>query len=281
MGSDHASALIRRPRGGWGPERRQACLSFTFDHLGEANEIEQGRWPVGKPVGQHPSVTAALPRLLALLERFGQAATFFVEGWNALVYPGVLRQIADAGHEIGYHGWRHEKWSTLQPAEERRLVRIGMTELRRLGLPVSGFRTPGGGHTAATVEAMQAFGLTYLSDEGVTPGLRPDGIVQLPYRWRVVDAFYFSDRLGDLRQEHGESAEPVASARFQIGLDDAIQHAVDDGDAISLVFHPFLLRAHDDDRWEVLERALARAVADSRIWTVPNGVLASWIRSAV
>lgn len=281
--TEHAaptSAHPWRPANGWGPDRRRAAVSLTFDHLGEANEIEQGRWPAGKPIGQHPSVTTALPRLLALLARHGLKGSFFVEGWNALVYPDALRQIVEHGHELGYHGWRHEAWSALTPAEEHRLVGIGMRELRRLDLPVSGFRTPGGGHTRATLEALRAHGLRYVSDEGVAAGVRPDGIVQLPYQWRAVDAFYFSDRLGSLRQQHGETAEPLLPERFRAALDRAIEDVIEQGDTLSVLFHPFLLPVEAGDRWAIVEATAQRLAEDARVWCVPNGVLAAWLLEA-
>lgn len=46
-------------------------------------------------------------RLLEILERAGARATFFVLGWVAEKHPGVVRAIADAGHEVASHGWAH------------------------------------------------------------------------------------------------------------------------------------------------------------------------------
>lgn len=47
------------------------------------------------------------PEVLAILERTGIKCTFFVLGREVLKYPAVLRRVADAGHEIGIHGFDH------------------------------------------------------------------------------------------------------------------------------------------------------------------------------
>ncbi len=45
--------------------------------------------------------------VLNLLERAKVTATFFVLGWNAERYPHLVREIAQAGHEIASHGYAH------------------------------------------------------------------------------------------------------------------------------------------------------------------------------
>jgi peptidoglycan-N-acetylglucosamine deacetylase len=45
--------------------------------------------------------------LLDILASHGARATFFVIGRHAEKHPGVLKRIADEGHEIGNHTWSH------------------------------------------------------------------------------------------------------------------------------------------------------------------------------
>ena len=54
-------------------------------------------------------------RLLRLLERYDVRATFFVLGYVADQYPALIRSIDAAGHEIGVHGYEHEKIHHLTP----------------------------------------------------------------------------------------------------------------------------------------------------------------------
>jgi polysaccharide deacetylase family protein (PEP-CTERM system associated) len=46
-------------------------------------------------------------RLLEIFQRARTRATFFVLGWVAERFPALVTRIADAGHEIGSHGYAH------------------------------------------------------------------------------------------------------------------------------------------------------------------------------
>src|ERR1700704_2598411 len=48
------------------------------------------------------------PRLLKLFERFGIKTTWFIPGHSIETFPAQMRAVADAGHEIGIHGYSHE-----------------------------------------------------------------------------------------------------------------------------------------------------------------------------
>ena len=57
---------------------------------------------------QHPSrVVANTERLLALFERRGVSATFFILGWVAERHPSLIRRIVAGGHEVASHGCLH------------------------------------------------------------------------------------------------------------------------------------------------------------------------------
>jgi len=46
-------------------------------------------------------------RTLDLFEEAGVKATFFILGCVALQFPGLIRRIADRGHEVASHGYQH------------------------------------------------------------------------------------------------------------------------------------------------------------------------------
>lgn len=48
-----------------------------------------------------------IDRLLALFDRHGAKATFFVLGWLADRYPAMVRRIVAGGHELSSHGYSH------------------------------------------------------------------------------------------------------------------------------------------------------------------------------
>lgn len=54
-------------------------------------------------------------RLLDLLDSHSVKGTFFVLGWVAQRHPGLIREIADRGHEIASHGMSHTLVYTQTP----------------------------------------------------------------------------------------------------------------------------------------------------------------------
>src|SRR6185295_3926419 len=58
-------------------------------------------------------------RILELFAEHGTKATFFVLGWVAERFPSLTRRIADAGHEIGCHGFSHQRLHVLTPIQFR------------------------------------------------------------------------------------------------------------------------------------------------------------------
>jgi len=80
-------------------------------------------------------------RLLDLFEESGVHATFFVLGWVGERRPGLLRLIADRGHEVASHGYSH----TLVHDQNRQEFHREAVLSRRIlqdgsGQPVLGYR---------------------------------------------------------------------------------------------------------------------------------------------
>jgi polysaccharide deacetylase family protein (PEP-CTERM system associated) len=92
---------------------------------------------------QPSRVEPATNLLLELLGRHGVQGTFFVLGWVAKRTPGLVRRIADAGHEIGSHSWSHPRISRLTPDQFRQELRTSRAILEdQSGQRVLGFRAP-------------------------------------------------------------------------------------------------------------------------------------------
>jgi polysaccharide deacetylase family protein (PEP-CTERM system associated) len=82
-------------------------------------------------------------RLLALLDEHGVTATFFVLGHVAHRYPGLIRRIGAAGHEIGVHGYWHRKVHSLSPERFADELDQAMQALEPLiSKPIIGHRAP-------------------------------------------------------------------------------------------------------------------------------------------
>ena len=205
-----------------GPDAQRASVSVTFDNLGEAADLERGLWPESEPLGRHFSVRRMLPRILGMLDELGLRATFFVEGLNAELYPKALLEIANSGHELGYHGWRHELWPNLSPSDEARLLAQGVHKMDELGVRPRGFRPPGGRLTPSSPELLENLGFTHCSPAGLGIGFLGN-VVVLPFEWRLVDAYYYLPRFGGLRETVTGSSEPMSPFRFRETLSSPLQ----------------------------------------------------------
>jgi peptidoglycan-N-acetylglucosamine deacetylase len=250
---------------------RDAVL-LSFDNLGEAADLERHGAPAPGP---HPSVTVGLPHALDALAALDLRATFFVEGLNAELHPQALRDIAAAGHEVGLHGWRHERWDALAPDEEDVLLSRGLAALAGLGLQVEGFRPPGGALGPHTLEALAAHGLHWCSPAG-EHAARTAGVARLPFRWPAVDAYHRLESFTDRRTAWGDRAA-VASAREAA---DALIGALDapGDDPLVVILHPFLMLEDDEvaQARRVLEH-LAEQVAAGTRWVAPGRELATLV----
>jgi len=58
------------------------------------------------------------PRLLELFRRFAIKTTWFIPGHSIETFPEQMAQVAEAGHEIGVHGYSHENPIARTPAQE-------------------------------------------------------------------------------------------------------------------------------------------------------------------
>jgi len=105
---------------------------------------------------------ASTIRLLDLLSQHRAHGTFFILGWTAERHPKLVRRIAEAGHEIGSHGYSHELIYNLSPEAFRQEVRRTRQLLQDLsGQEVIGYRAP-----SYTVVARTTWALEVLAEEG-------------------------------------------------------------------------------------------------------------------
>jgi peptidoglycan/xylan/chitin deacetylase (PgdA/CDA1 family) len=267
----------KAPSDTWGPDAQQAVVSVTFDNLGEAADLERGLWPENEPLGRHFSVKRMLPRILGMLDELGLRTTFFVEGLNAELYAEALLEIANAGHQLGYHGWRHEYWPNLSPSEEARLLERGVHKMDELGIRPRGFRPPGGRLTSSSLELLENLGFTHCSPAGLGIGFLAN-LVVLPFEWRLIDAYYYLPRFGGLRKSATGSSEPLSPSRFRETLSAALQGVVRDGGHLTLLFHPFL--EEQEDRFEIMRGVLEELrdlAEEGLVWCAPYRDVVSWV----
>jgi polysaccharide deacetylase family protein (PEP-CTERM system associated) len=90
-----------------------------------------------------PRVEHNTRRLLELCEEHEVKGTWFVLGWVAERWPDLVRDIRDAGHELGTHGQDHRRVTTLTPEEFRQDIRRSKRTIEDVaGVEVIGYRAP-------------------------------------------------------------------------------------------------------------------------------------------
>jgi peptidoglycan/xylan/chitin deacetylase (PgdA/CDA1 family) len=228
-------------------------IVLTIDNLGEANELERGTWDGSAALGHHPSVTVALPRLLATLHEHGLTATFCVEAINCRLNPEAVLSIVAHGHEIAAHGYRHEQWASLGPDRESEILARSRLAYEALGLRPEGFRPPGGGLTPDTPRLLREHGFTWASPERASIPTAPDpgAPAWVPFVWQDVDALYLMDTFAGLRRRRGLSQAPVSA----VGAFRALESALGATGRRTVVLHPFLML--DPAWWQQVQRFLA------------------------
>jgi polysaccharide deacetylase family protein (PEP-CTERM system associated) len=88
-------------------------------------------------------VGANTDRLLQMFDEAGVTATFFILGWVAERFPGLVRRIARQGHEIASHGYAHQLVYELTPEQFRADVARAKAVIEHAsGQMVSGYRAP-------------------------------------------------------------------------------------------------------------------------------------------
>lgn len=83
------------------------------------------------------------PRLLKLFERMGVPSTWFVPGHSLETFPDEMRQVVDAGHEIGAHGYAHENPIAMDADQERDVLLRSIELIEKIsGRPPRGYVAP-------------------------------------------------------------------------------------------------------------------------------------------
>lgn len=138
-------------------------------------------------------------RILGLFAEHGVKATFFTLGWVAERYPGLVKRIVEAGHELACHGYSHIRVTEQTPEEFREDVSRSKAILEDIsGSPVIGYRAASysiGAKNLWALDVLDELGFRYSSSiypvkhdlygmpEAPRFGFHPgghDGLLELP-----------------------------------------------------------------------------------------------------
>ena len=118
-----------------------------------------------------PRVERNVKRILELFARYDAKATFFVLGWIAKKFPRLVQEIANAGHEIGSHGYKHKRLQILTRDEFRQDIRESVAVLTdQIHGPIRCYRAPSFSIVNSTMWALDILGEAGISfDSSVFP----------------------------------------------------------------------------------------------------------------
>ncbi len=144
----------------------------------------------------------------AVIDLFAAAdvkATFFTLGWVASRYPGLMRRIVEAGHEVASHGWDHIRVFTMTPdAFADDLIRTRKTLEDATGTAVTGYRAP-----SFSIDKRTPWAHQVLADAGYTYSSSVAPVVHDHYGWPEAPRFAFRPVAGSDLIEL-----PVTTAKF-------------------------------------------------------------------
>ena len=259
-----------------GGARVAVALSFDSDH--ETIPLRDKETQPGKlSQGEYGSRVGA-PRILSLLQRRNIPASFFMPAVSALLHPEEARSYTDAGHEVGIHGWIHERNMLLSPADERDLALRSADTLERVaGQRPVGIRTPSWDFSDATLPIIREMGLLYDSSlmaddepyEVLADG-QPTGLVELPVEWIRDDAVYFPmDRYTGLR--------PYTPPRGALTIwQDEFDGAYAERGLFQLTMHPHITGHRS--RMAILEALIDHIAGHEGVWWATHAQIAAYVR---
>ncbi|MDO0929644.1 polysaccharide deacetylase [Streptomyces sp. TG1A-8] len=263
------------PRAWPGGARMAVALSFDPDHEtlslreGDTSPGAMGRGEFGSRVGSR--------RILRLLDEHQIPATFFIPAVSALLHPQEVKAYAAAGHEIGAHGWIHERNALLSREDEYELTRRSADVLESLvGQRPIGIRTPSADFSDSTVEILQDLGFKYdsslMADDmpyEILSNGQSTGLVEVPMEWIRDDAPYFMmTRFGPHR--------PYTTPRAWVEImKDEFDSAYADGAVFQLVCHPHIIGHRS--RMLVLRELVEHMKAHENVWYATHGEVADYV----
>ncbi|WP_353073460.1 polysaccharide deacetylase family protein [Tunturiibacter gelidoferens] len=120
---------------------------------------------------------------LPILQSRAIKAWFFITtGWTGQ-RPGYmgwqeLRELQQAGQQIGAHGWSHALLTHCDPAQlHKELVEARLTLEDKLGVPVTGMSLPGGRSNQRVLDACREAGYTKVFTSVPRPEPHPTGTI--------------------------------------------------------------------------------------------------------
>ena len=186
-----------------------------------------------------PSI--AVPRLMEIFRRLELRLTFFIPGWVIETYPAAIELIVSNGHEVGLHGYMHERSNQLTRDEEAGVLARSLDAYsKRIGGRPRGWRAPGFAFSKHSLDLLVDAGFDYdssLMGDDIPYSIQGTSgrLVELPTDWTLDDwPYYMHNR--DFGYTMPISAPARAMEVFRAEFDAAHTY----GALWISVWHPFL-----------------------------------------
>ncbi len=227
------------------PGGARCAVAFTFDMDAESLLHMRHRDAAPDLVGASSALRygprIAVPRLIRIARHFDLPMTFFVPGWCVETYDDAVRLLAGEGHEIGHHGWLHERPNTLSPEDEEKVLLRGIEAIERVtGAPPRGYRAPAYAISGRTAPLLVAHGFDYdatLLGDDVPYMIDCEGgdLVELPTDYALDDWPQYV-HMGEFGMAMPIRSPDRALEVFRAEFDAAHRH----GGLWVSIFHPFV-----------------------------------------
>ncbi|WP_138160611.1 polysaccharide deacetylase family protein [Peptoniphilus catoniae] len=133
--------------------------------------------------------------ILEVLDKYQVKGTFYIPGQVAKANPDMVKKIDSLGHEIGNHGYDHERFVEKTEAEQIEIIeRAQDTFYNIIGRKPSGFRTPSGDWANNTPEILIREGFKYSSsmrgdDKPYYTKIngKTTDLIEIPSKWEMDD----------------------------------------------------------------------------------------------
>ena len=181
LGMDHDryawSPLPARPPVSWPGGKRVALVVMPTIQWFPLDMTATPFPPVGTPDEPYPDYRTythrdygnrvGIFRIMAALDRLELPATCRVNGIIAKRYPELVTEVVRRRWEVAAYGWHMGRThhAGLRPEDEAGLIQQSLGVLRRAtGQPITGWLSPGGTESAATLDLLARNGVAYVLD---------------------------------------------------------------------------------------------------------------------
>ncbi len=217
----------------------------------------------------------SMPYILDLLDLYEIKASFFSPARTLELHPDLAREIVARGHDLGHHGFMHERPDGLSDENEERVLKAGIEVIENLtGRRPIGYRSPAWELKPSSPALLKRYGFQFdssLMGYDIPYWVETDqgDLLELPVSWRNDDwpqfGFVSVPAVGNGINPPSMGLE-VFTAEFE-GL-------FARGGLFNMTMHPFL--AGRPSGLIVLERLIRHLRGFPRVWWAKLSEIAAY-----